>query len=145
MAPPDPALGSPGRFLPAVLLCLLGACASSTYPEDATPTDGQLAIPCGDARCGQGMLCVTTHSTAGPMLFPDDAGVCPAGWSPFGSSPYRRACYSGHSVCVARPSGCSPLSCSCAEAVCSAVLPGPGTRECFTPGDEQLDCVVIQT
>jgi hypothetical protein len=91
--------------------------STSSNSSSGSPVDGgSRSGHCTSTSCASPELCVQSQVAGGAVIFPDDAGACPAG---------REVGASGHCddiptyTCVQRPAACTgAISCACASALC---------------------------
>jgi hypothetical protein len=85
---------------------------------------GASATDCSPA-CGSGQICVGSGTEGGAIIVPNDAGVCPTGTHPSGSTP--TFCQNDLSYgCKPLPSGCNgtlTCACACSNPICQIISP----------------------
>jgi hypothetical protein len=134
-------------------------CPNDAGPADCPPDAGGNSCLCGDLICVGGQwtcgncaadagpapgcssclawqVCVRDQVQGGAVIFPNDAGVCPAGLHMWGDQCINDPTY----FCVEKPALCEnqPLSCSCAGVLCSSQ--NSNLYKCVGAAASEVDC-----
>ncbi len=126
--------------------CPADAGGNSCFCGDLVCKDGQWTCgPCStdggagtcSPACESGKVCVKDQVVGGAIVFPDDAGTCPAGRHFVADHCEQDPTY----ACAAYPSGCTglALTCTCAASICTSQSSCSFTCESTSPG--QVNCL----
>lgn len=112
---------------------------AATSPMDggAVGLDGSKTCPCSGTD-----ICVARFTSGGPLVQPDDAGVCPPGRHLEGAGSFLVCSLDWTYECGPRPTSCgSSIDCDCASTYCADHY-GQGTS-CSTQSQSigVLECI----
>ncbi|MCC7386074.1 MAG: hypothetical protein IT384_29775 [Deltaproteobacteria bacterium] len=112
---------------------LVGAMLSAACGSEGNTNGADGGVACGATTCAATELCVATTSC---MDVP--AGGCAAGTFASNCKPNSMPGCRGTALeCKARPSGCDPISCACAQA------PLCGACSCSRASETDVGCMCL--